>query len=51
MLKAIQERPWIWVIIGSLFMLGAMVAFIVIAVKHAPESVPLKEPTEWTQKR
>ena len=48
MFKAIADRPWIWIIVGSLFMLGAMVAFIVIAEKHNPQSVPLEEPTEWT---
>ena len=51
MLKAIQERPWIWVIVGTLIMLGAMVAFVVFAVKNAPQSVPLGPPTEWTPKQ
>ena len=48
MWKAIQDRPWIWVIVGTLLMMGVAIAFVVIAVKNAPQSVPIEKPAGWT---
>ncbi|MEZ5065078.1 MAG: hypothetical protein R3B81_10110 [bacterium] len=33
----LKRRPWVWVVILSLVVLGANIAFVVIASKNAPE--------------
>jgi hypothetical protein len=42
MMKAIAQRPWIWIIVGCLFLLSGAVAMIVIASRHKPQEVPLE---------
>jgi hypothetical protein len=42
MMKAIAERPWIWIIVGCLFLLSGSIAMIVIASRHKPQEVPLE---------
>jgi len=44
MKKFLSDRPWIWLLLGFLLTLGALVATIVIAVKHEPAPVPLEQP-------
>jgi hypothetical protein len=39
--KAIGERPWIWLIVAQLWMIGIMVGFIVISVKYGDKDVPI----------
>jgi hypothetical protein len=46
--KAIQDRPWIWIIIGMTVMLGFSVAFTIIAIRNEPKSVPLENSSQWT---
>jgi len=41
MIKAIAERPWIWIIVAYVGMVAVMIAFIVIAVKHPQKEVPV----------
>lgn len=40
--KTIADRPWIWLVLGSLLLLGMAVATLVIAVKNPPQEVPLE---------
>lgn len=37
-----KDRPWIWLVLLLVVMMGASVAKVVVAVKHAPASVPLE---------
>ncbi len=50
--KAIENRPWIWIIVGMMALMSFSVAFLVIALRNEPQSVPLDNPaaTEWTPK-
>lgn len=37
-----KERPWIWLVLLLVVMMGASVAKVVIAVRHPLPSVPLE---------
>jgi len=41
MIKAIADRPWIWIIVGCVGMMAIMGAVIVISVKYEPKEVPV----------
>ena len=41
MIKAITDRPWIWIIVGSAVIMSATLAFVLIAVKYGPKEVPV----------
>ena len=44
MIKAIADRPWIWIIVAYLGMAAVMAAFVVISVKYQPREVSLTHP-------
>jgi bacteriorhodopsin len=41
MIKAIADRPWIWIIVGCAGMIAVMVAVIIISIKHPQAEVPV----------
>jgi uncharacterized protein YneF (UPF0154 family) len=41
MKKAIADRPWIWIVIGYLFLMSGAIAGLVISIKHAPQEIAL----------
>ena len=41
MIKAIAERPWIWIIVAYALMVVVMVAFVVISIKYEPKEIPV----------
>lgn len=41
MIKAIADRPWIWIIVAYIGMIAVMVTFVVISMKYAPKEVPV----------
>ena len=41
MMKAIADRPWIWIIVAYAVMVLVMVAFVIISVKYASKEVPV----------
>ena len=41
MIKAISERPWIWIIVAYVAMTAIMVAFIVVSVKYGDKDIPI----------
>ncbi len=40
MMKAIADRPWIWIIVAFVVMIALMTVFVVISVKYEPKEVP-----------
>ena len=44
MIKAISDRPWIWIVVAYLGMAAVMAAFVVISVKYEPKEVPVTQP-------
>lgn len=41
MIKAIADRPWIWIIVAYIAMIAVMVTFVVISVKYEDKDVPV----------
>jgi hypothetical protein len=41
MIKAIADRPWIWIIVAYIAMVAVMAAFVVISVKYGDREVPV----------
>ncbi len=37
-----KNRPWIWIILANLVLMGGIVTLVVIAVKHQEPSVPIE---------
>ena len=37
-----KDRPWIWIVLLLVVMMSAAVAKVVVAVRHAPQTVPLE---------
>ena len=44
MMKAIADRPWIWIIAGCLLLLSGSIALLVVATRNKPQHVPLEVP-------
>jgi len=44
MIKFLYDRPWIWIVLFFVCMVGLMIGFLVIAERNAPQSVPLDNP-------
>jgi len=40
MIKAIADRPWIWIVVAYAAMTAVMLAFVIISVKYGPKEVP-----------
>ena len=36
-----KERPWIWIILANLILMGGIVTLVVIAVKNREPEVPV----------
>jgi uncharacterized membrane protein len=41
MMKAIADRPWIWIIVGLVAMMSATITFVVISIKYGPAEIPI----------
>ncbi|HEX4086846.1 MAG TPA: hypothetical protein VHY22_18170 [Chthoniobacteraceae bacterium] len=41
MRKYISDRPWIWIVVGYIFMTTSLITLVVIAEKYEQPSVPL----------
>ncbi|RBP46466.1 hypothetical protein DES53_102857 [Roseimicrobium gellanilyticum] len=41
MKKYLAERPWIWVVVSFVVLIGALASFVTTAVKNMPETVSL----------
>jgi drug/metabolite transporter (DMT)-like permease len=41
MKEAIADRPWIWLIVGGVFLFVCMATFVFISVKYGPKDVPV----------
>ena len=41
MIKAIADRPWIWIIVAFVILIAFMPAFVVISVKYEQKEVPV----------
>ncbi len=37
----VKSRPWIWIIVGYLFLMSGVITGLVIAIKHAPQEIAL----------
>jgi hypothetical protein len=37
-----KERPWIWIVLGTLVMMTASISMVVIAVKNRQPEVPIE---------
>lgn len=44
MFKFLYDRPWIWIVLFFVCMIGLMIGFVVIAERNAQENVPLNNP-------
>lgn len=40
LIKAIADRPWIWIIVAYVVMIVLMAAFVVISVKYGDKDIP-----------
>jgi hypothetical protein len=40
--RALAARPWIWIVLGYLFVTAVLIGVVMIAVKNAPAEIPLK---------
>lgn len=36
-----KDRPWIWIVVGTLLLMSASISMVVIAVKNQEPTVPL----------
>ena len=36
-----KKRPWIWIIVAHLAMIGVLTTVVIIARKNAPQEVPI----------
>jgi hypothetical protein len=43
MIQALKERPWLFVVLAFMLLIGAWTTMIVLAVNHQPEAIPLEE--------
>lgn len=41
-MNTMKSRPWIYVLLAFLLLIGAWSALITIAVKHAPEKIEMQ---------
>lgn len=41
MIKYIDERPWIWVVISFVVFVALLASFVTMAVQNMPDTVPL----------
>ena len=41
MIKALADRPWIWIIVAFVVLIAFMTAFFVISVKYEQKEVPV----------
>jgi hypothetical protein len=37
----LAQRPWIWIVVTFVVLIGALVSFVTTAVQNMPETVPL----------
>ena len=40
-----RKRPWLWIIVAFVLLIGAWTALIMIAVKNKPQSIEIDPPT------
>ncbi len=43
-MKLFRKRPWIWVIVAFLLLIGAWTTLILIALKNQPQNIELAPP-------
>ena len=36
-----KTRPWIWIILANIILMGSVISLVVIAVKHKEPEVPV----------
>jgi hypothetical protein len=41
MIKAIADRPWIWIIVAYVVMIAAMVGFLIVSIKYGDKDIPV----------
>lgn len=46
MIGALKKRPWLFVILAFVLLIGAWTTMIILAVSHQPEDIPVKEVPE-----
>lgn len=49
-MKCLKKRPWLWIVLAFISLIGAWSALITIALKNQPEKIPVpgKEmPDRW----
>ena len=44
MTPILRKRPWLWIIVAFLLLIGAWTGLIMIAVKNKPQSIELEPP-------
>ena len=42
MRKFLRDRPWLWIVGFFLIFLAALTHFVVLCMRHAPETVPVQ---------
>ena len=43
MIKVLKERPWLFIVLAFMLLLGAWTVMIMLAVNHQPEFIPLED--------
>jgi len=41
MIKAIADRPWIWIVVAFIALIAVMATFVVISIKYGDREIPV----------